>query len=44
MNEFFTNITSTNGETVSEATLDLDDDEFIPLSYDKHKDDPCVKK
>ncbi len=43
MNEFFTNITSTIGEPVCEATLDLDDEEFILLSYDKYKDHPSVK-
>ncbi len=43
MNEFFTNITSTIGEPVSEATLDLDDEEFISLNYDKYKDHPSVK-
>ncbi len=43
MNEFFTNITSTIGEPVPEATLDLDDEEFISLSYDKYKDHPIVK-
>ncbi len=42
MNEFFTNITSTIGEPVSEATLDLDDEEFILLSYYKYKDHPSV--
>ncbi len=42
MNEYFTNITSTIGERVSEATLDLDDEEFISLSYDKYKDHPSV--
>ncbi len=43
MNEFFANITSTIGEPVSDATLDLDDDEFISLSYDKYKDHSSVK-
>ncbi len=43
INEFFTNITSTIGEPVSEATLELDDEEFILLIYDKYKDHPSVK-
>ncbi len=43
MNEFFTNITSTIGEPVSEATLDLDDEDFISLSYDKYMDHSSVK-
>ncbi len=42
MIEFFTNITSTIGEPVSETTLYLDDEEFISLSYDKYKDHPSV--
>ncbi len=43
INKFFTNITSTIREHVSEATLELDDEEFISLSYDKYKDHPSVK-
>ncbi len=42
MNEFFTNITHTMCERFSEATLDLDNDEFIYLGYDDYKNHPSV--